>query len=132
MPKTVLIVDDDSDARAIYEEALKERGFTILTALHGAEGVHLARRHRPDLILMDIRMPVMDGWQAIQYLKSDTSTDHIPIWAVSAYVSDEELDQQPSWFQFDKLISKPIDPTKLAAEIEARIGRPAPPPEQLT
>lgn len=132
MPKTVLVVDDDSDARAIYEEALTERGFTVLTALHGAEGVHLARRHRPDLILMDIRMPVMDGWQAIQYLKSDTSTDHIPIWAVSAYVSDEELDEQPSWFQFDRLISKPVDPTQLAAEIESRIGRPAPPPEPLT
>lgn len=133
MPKTVLIVEDDSDARAIYEEALTERGFTVLIALHGAEGVHLARRHKPDLILMDIRMPVMDGWQAIEYLKSDPATAHIPIWAISAYIADEEtMEEQPSWFQFDRLVSKPVDPVALVSEIESRIGRPAPPPEPLT
>lgn len=130
MGKTVLIVEDDPDARAIYEEALAGRGYTVIAALHGAEGVHLARRHRPDLILMDIRMPVMDGWQAIQYLKSDPAVSHIPIWGISAYLSDEELEQQPSWLHFDRLIPKPIDPVALAAEIEAQIG-PPPPPQQL-
>ncbi|HEX6927386.1 MAG TPA: response regulator [Longimicrobiaceae bacterium] len=131
MSKTVLVVEDDPDARAIYEEALIERGFEVLVALHGAEGVHLARRHHPDLILMDIRMPVMDGWQAIQYLKADQSTGHIPIWGISAYLDDEELDRQPSWFQFDRLIAKPVDPGELASEIEQRIGRPPLPPEPL-
>lgn len=131
MPKTVLIVEDDADARSIYEEALTQRGYTVLMATHGAEGVHPARRHRPDLILMDIRMPVMDGWQAIQYLKADAAVSHIPIWGVSAYLSDDELENQPSWFQFDRLIPKPVDPTVLAAEIEAQIGRPPPPPQPL-
>jgi two-component system, OmpR family, alkaline phosphatase synthesis response regulator PhoP len=131
MPKTVLIVEDDPDARSIYEEALTERGYTVLTALHGAEGVHLARRHRPDLILMDIRMPVMDGWQAIQYLKSDPAISHIPIWGISAYLSDDELESQPSWLHFDRLIAKPVDPGQLTAQIEALIGRPPPPPQPL-
>ena len=131
MPKTILIVEDDPDARDIYEEALKERGFDVLKALHGAEGVHLARRHRPDLILMDIRMPVMDGWQAIQYMKSDATTSHIPIWGISAYLSDEELENQPNWFQFDRLIPKPVDPGDLADQVEAQVGGRPPPPEQL-
>lgn len=131
MRKTVLIVEDDPDARAIYEEGLTRRGFEVLTALHGAEGVHLARRHRPDLILMDIRMPIMDGWQAVQYLKSDPAINHIPIWGISAYLSDEELDAQPSWFQFDRLISKPIDPVELASDIEELIGKPPPPPRPM-
>ena len=131
MPKTILIVEDDPDARDIYEEALKERGFEVLKALHGAEGVHLARRHRPDLILMDIRMPVMDGWQAIQYMKSDATISHIPIWGISAYLSDEELENQPNWFQFDRLIAKPVDPAALADQVEAQVGGRPPPPEQL-
>lgn len=129
MAKTVLIVEDDSDARSIYEEALAERGYTVIAAMHGAEGVHLARRHRPDLILMDIRMPVMDGWQAIQYMKSDPAISHIPIWGISAYLSDDELEKQPAWLHFDRLIPKPVDPRQLANEIEGQIGRP-PPPEQ--
>jgi two-component system, OmpR family, alkaline phosphatase synthesis response regulator PhoP len=129
MPKTVLIVEDDADARSIYEEALKKRGYSVLTALHGAEGVHMARRHRPDLILMDIRMPVMDGWQAIQYLKSDPAISHIPIWGISAYLSDDELDNQPAWLHFDRLMSKPVDPGTLVNEIEEALGRP-PPPDQ--
>jgi CheY-like chemotaxis protein len=131
MPKTVLIVEDDADARSIYEEALKERGYTVLTALHGAEGVHMARRHRPDLILMDIRMPVMDGWQAIQYLKSDPAISHIPIWGISAYLSDEELENQPSWLHFDRLMSKPVDPGSLVNEIEEVLGKPPPPPQPI-
>ena len=61
VPKTVLIVEDDEDTRTVYADALRERGYRVLTATQGAEGVHLARRHRPDLILLDIRMPVMDG-----------------------------------------------------------------------
>ncbi len=133
MPKTVLIVEDDPDARSIYEEVLTERGYTVITALHGAEGVHLARRHRPDLIVMDIRMPVMDGWQAIQYLKADPAINHIPIWGISAYLSDEELESQPSWLHFDRLIPKPVDPGGLVDEIEALIGPPSPPqPPQAT
>lgn len=128
MPKVILIVEDDADARAIYEEILSERGYEVLSATHGAEGVHLARRHRPDLILMDIRMPVMDGWQAIQYMKADATVSHIPIWGVSAYVSDDELASQPNWLHFDRLIPKPIDPVELVAEIEAQIGKPPPPP----
>ena len=131
MPKTILIVEDDDDAREISREALLEKGYQVLTARQGAEGVHMARKHRPDLILMDIRMPVMDGWQASQYLKADPAVSHIPIWGISAYLSDKELESQPSWLHFDRLITKPIDPSELAREVEGLIGKPPPPPQPL-
>ncbi|HEX6069393.1 MAG TPA: response regulator [Longimicrobiaceae bacterium] len=131
MPKMILIVEDDDDAREIQREAFMEKGYQVLTARQGAEGVHMARKHRPDLILMDIRMPVMDGWQAIQYLKADPTVSHIPIWGISAYLSDEELENQPSWLHFDRLIAKPVDPAELTREVEALIGRPPPPPRPM-
>ena len=127
MPKTILLVEDDPDARAIYSEALANRGHRVLTAVHGAEGVHLARKHRPDLILMDIRMPLMDGWAAIEYVRSDPETAKIPIWAISAYPSEEEARDQPARTRFDRFIAKPIPPAELVTEVEARIDTPQEP-----
>jgi two-component system, cell cycle response regulator DivK len=124
MSKTVLLVEDDADARTIYQDALAKRGYEVITALHGAEGVHLARRVNPDLVLMDIRMPIMDGWQAIRYLKTDPATSHVPVWAISAYLA-EEVPRGPSeGVRFDRMLPKPIDPRNVVAEIEAHIGPP--------
>lgn len=61
MTKTVLIIDDDENLRDIYRAALDSRGYVVVSASHGAEGVHLARRARPNLILLDLRMPIMSG-----------------------------------------------------------------------
>jgi CheY-like chemotaxis protein len=125
MPKTVLIVEDDEDTRKIYAAALTERGYQVVTATQGAEGVHLARRHRPDLILLDIRMPVMNGWSTARYLKADVDTRHIPICAISAYdIEEEEGAGQP--VHFDCFLMKPIDPHAVVAEVERRIGPPDP------
>lgn len=126
MPKTVLIIEDDQDTRSIYETALTERGFRVRTAGQGAEGVHLARTHPPDLILLDIRMPVMDGWGAIRYLKSYPETRQIPICGISAYAPDEEELERAGEAAFDCFLLKPIDPKEVVAQIEARIGRPGP------
>jgi CheY-like chemotaxis protein len=124
MPKTVLIVEDDEDTRSIYSTAIAERGYRVLTASQGAEGVHLARRHRPDLILLDIRMPVMDGWQVMRYLKSFPHTRSIPVCAISAYAPEEEELEQIGQMEFDCFLMKPIDPRDIVAEVEARIGPP--------
>jgi CheY-like chemotaxis protein len=126
--KTILVVEDDSDARTIYREALERRGFVVLTGKNGAEGVHLSRRHRPDLILMDLRMPIMDGWAAIRYLKSDTETSGIPIWAISAFLAEEEATNRSERWGFDRLIQKPADPAEIVSLVEAYIGQPAPRP----
>ena len=124
MPRSVLIVDDDEDNRRIYSAALSERGYRVLVAKHGAEGVHIARAHRPALILLDIRMPVMDGWGAIRWLKSYPETRSIPVCAISAYAPDEEELRRVGENAFDSYLMKPLDPRDLVAEVEARIGRP--------
>lgn len=122
MRKTVLVVEDDADARAIFCEAIEQRGYRVLAGVHGAEGVHLARRHRPDLILMDIRMPVMDGDLAVRYLKSDPMISRTPVWGISAYLIEGQIDEPPKPLGFDRLIAKPANPQQVAAEIEDEIG----------
>jgi CheY-like chemotaxis protein len=123
MPKTVLVIEDDEDTREIYARALSHRGYEVLMAKQGAEGVHLARTRAPDLVLLDIRMPVMDGWQAIRYLRSYLETRRIPVCAISAFAPDDEVLEELGT-PFDCFLTKPLDPKVVVAEIEARIGAP--------
>ncbi len=122
MPKLILIVEDDEPTRDIYASALEDRGFRVILATQGAEGVHLARRHQPDLILMDLRMPIMDGIQAIRYLKSDPQTARIPVCAISAYEPDGDAPDETSPQGWDCFLTKPITPHQLVEEIERRVG----------
>jgi two-component system cell cycle response regulator DivK len=121
-PRTILIVEDDEGMRSVYADALRHRGYRVLIANHGAEGVHLARRNRPDLILLDIRMPVMDGWGAAEYLKADPQTRDVPICAISAFEARPgELNPADCRF-FDCFLMKPIEPRELVAEVDRRLG----------
>jgi CheY-like chemotaxis protein len=120
MPKTVLIVEDDCDSRELFRSALLDRGYDVVTAVHGAEGVHHARTMRPQLILMELHMPLLDGRQALRYLKSDLDTRPIPVWAISAF-GDDPL-SHPQGLDFDRTISKPVGPAEVAAEVEAFLG----------
>ena len=86
---TILVVEDDDAVREALSEVLSTAGYRVLTAVHGAEGVHLARKHRPDLIIMDLRMPIMGGWDAVRYVQTDPKTKGIPVWVVSAYQADD-------------------------------------------
>ena len=122
MRHKVLLVDDDPDARSIFGAALQERGYELILAVNGAEAVHLARRHKPDLILMDIRMPVMDAWEALKYLRSDHKTAGKPIWAISAYL-DQESGSQGLGNSFDRLFAKPLDPHVLVEAVDGYFGR---------
>ena len=83
---TVLIVDDDPDQHTVCGVFLEHAGFTVLHAFDGQEGVEVARLHLPDLVLMDIRMPRVDGGVARRTLAADAATAHIPVVAVSADV----------------------------------------------
>lgn len=120
--KTILIIEDDADTREIYRAALEDRGYRVIIASQGAEGVHLARRSSPDLILLDIRMPILDGWGAARYLKSDPETRNIPICAISAYESEEEGAATSARVDFDCFLMKPIAPELIVAEVQARVG----------
>jgi CheY-like chemotaxis protein len=126
MPKTVLIIEDDEDTRTIYTEGLQDAGYRVIGARNGAEGVHLARTSRPQLILLDIRMPVMDGLDALRYLRSLRETERIPICGISAHSLSEEEQSRAGAMSFDCFLMKPIDPRDVVAEVLSQIG----PPEQ--
>lgn len=119
----MLIVEDNEDTRTIYGAALAERGYRVLAATHGAEGVHIARTRRPDLMLLDIRMPVMNRWAAARYLKSYPETRGIPICAISAYALEAEEDKLVERY-VKCFLMKPVDPRRVVEEVERRIGSP--------
>jgi two-component system, cell cycle response regulator DivK len=122
MARLILIVEDDADTRTIYTRALEAHGYDVIAATQGAEGVHLARRHLPDLILMDLRMPVMDGVEAVRYLKADPQTSNIPVCAISAHELGDDAPNPEDALVWDCILTKPIDPAVLVEEITKRIG----------
>jgi CheY-like chemotaxis protein len=121
--KTVLIVEDNEDNRLIYSQYLTHGGFRVLEASNGAEGVDVARRERPDIVLMDISMPVMDGLTATRVLKADEALRSIPVIALTAHAmaSDEAMAREAGC---DGYISKPVMPKDVRAEVERWIGPP--------
>ena len=108
MEKVILIVEDEEKNLKLFRDLLQVSGYTTLEATDGKQGVELAREKKPDLILMDIQMPVMDGFEATKLLKNDDVTKDIPIVALTAYAmqGDEEKMREAG---FDGYISKPID-----------------------
>jgi len=108
MEKVILIVEDDPKNLKLFRDLIQVSGYTTLEATDGKQGVELAREKKPDLILMDIQMPVMDGFEATKLLKNDDVTKDIPIVALTAYAmqGDEEKMREAG---FDGYISKPID-----------------------
>lgn len=124
-PKTVLLVEDNEDNRIIYATALRYAGYLVLEAITGTDGVRQARDGRPDLILMDISVPELDGWEATTLLKSDALTRHIPIIAVTAHAlpGDEERSLAAGC---DGYLAKPLPPAMLIAEVDRRFGKTTP------
>lgn len=120
----ILIVEDDEDTRKIYKIGLENHGYRVVTASHGAEGVAIARRQRPDIILMDIRMPVMDGHAALHYLRSDSNTSKIPVLAISAYFTPSSGNGHLGRRGFDEVLVKPAELTAVVAAVERTIGLP--------
>lgn len=118
--KTILIVDDSESICESIAFLLEIEGHATLTALDGREGVRKAREHRPDAILLDIMMPVMDGWGAIRELKSSPETARIPVLALTALkLSQRELDEAG----FDGYLAKPVPPHRLVGELARACGQ---------
>lgn len=121
-PPLVLVVDDAADARALYGEYLEYLGFRVETACDGAEAIRSAQREWPAIIIMDLAMPEVDGWQAIKRLKSNPMTAEIPIVALSANAFGEEP-QRAREAGADLCLSKPCLPSQLARVIRAMLVR---------
>src|SRR5882724_3384824 len=120
--KTVLLVEDNEDNRIVYSTILRHFGYTVTEALNGEEGIAKARSERPDLILMDISIPIIDGWEATQVLKHDPLTRDIPIIALTAHAlaSDREKAMEVGC---DGYLAKPCEPRAVVAEVQRFLGK---------
>jgi len=116
MPK-ILLVEDNEMNRDMLSRRLERKGYTITLALDGAEGLQKARAEVPDIILMDMSLPVLDGWEATRQLKADEATRRIPIIALTAHAmaNDEQRAREAGCDDFD---TKPIELPRLLAKIE--------------
>ena len=120
--KTVLIIEDDPVVRGILELNLVDEGYTIISAEDGMEGVRTATEKLPGIILMDMRLPGLTGWEATQRLKSQPETNHIPIVALTAQSTSEDL-RRCFEAGCDAFMTKPIQFTQLFTKIEMLINR---------
>ena len=121
MSKTILVVEDTEDNRQILRDLLGAAGYTLVEAVDGAEGVAKAAEHKPDLILMDIQLPVMDGYEATRRIKADPALKSIPVIAVTSYaLSGDEAKARDAGC--DGYIAKPFSPRQMLAKVREIIG----------
>lgn len=113
----ILLVEDNEMNRDMLSRRLQRRGYAVVTAQDGEKGLSLAHSESPDLILMDISLPVLDGWEATRRLKANPSTRHIPIIALTAHamVTDREKAAEVGCDDYD---TKPVDFSRLSEKIE--------------
>ena len=121
MPKKILVVEDTEDNRQILRDLLRMAGYDMVEAHDGAQGVAMAVEHRPDLILMDIQMPVMDGYEATRRIKAIPELKAIPIVAVTSYAlsGDEQKTRDAGC---DAYIAKPYSPRQMLAKVREILG----------
>jgi len=118
----ILIVEDDRDIVEMVEYNLREEGYITVSALNGEDGINLARSEQPDLIILDIMLPVIDGFEVCRILKSDDKTSHIPIIILSA--KSQETDKVVGLeLGADDYVTKPFSPRELIARIRAIMRR---------
>ena len=112
----ILIVEDQSELRALYVQYLAISGFDVIEAGNGAEAITVTTAQSPDVVLMDLSLPVIDGWEATRRLKSDLRTAHIPVVALTAHDGSGELERATS-AGCDWLVPKPCPPDALITEV---------------
>jgi CheY-like chemotaxis protein len=117
MPK-ILIVEDNEMNRDMLSRRLERRGFEVVIAVDGGEGVAMARSESPDLVLMDMSLPVMNGWEATQAIRADAATAHLPVIALTAHSmpGDREKAMEAGCNDYD---TKPVDLPRLLAKMAA-------------
>ena len=118
---TILIVEDNELNRDMLSRRLRTRGYDVLLAVDGEDGIDVARTSAPDLILMDMSLPVVDGWEATRRLKATPALKHIPVIALTAHAmsSDREKALEAGCAEYD---TKPIELPRLLGKMEALLG----------
>jgi CheY-like chemotaxis protein len=119
--RTVLLVEDNEDNRMIYSTMLRHVGLVVHEATDGAQGLAMARTATPDVILMDISVPVVDGWEATRRLKADPATAHIPVIALTAHALPSDR-QRATEVGCDAYLAKPCPPQEVARTVTRLLG----------
>ena len=120
MPK-ILLVEDNEMNRDMLSRRLQRKGYEVVLAVDGQNGVEMTKTEAPDLVLMDMSLPVLDGWEATRRLKADAATRHIPVIALTAHAmsSDREKALEAGCDDYD---TKPVELARLLGKIEALLS----------
>lgn len=120
VPRTILVVDDFADTRLLLRTWLERRGFRVVEAENGLQAINQAETETPDLIIMDMQMPQLDGLSATRRIRSLKSMDSVPIVAVSAYGADQFREQALA-AGCDEYVSTPFEPATLEGIIRSLV-----------
>lgn len=123
----LLLVEDNEMNRDMLSRRLEKRGHTVLIAVDGAAGVAQAKSQLPELILMDMSLPVIDGWEATRQLKADPATAKIPVIALTAHAMESDRDKALA-AGCDDFDTKPVELPRLLVKIDELLKRATPPP----
>ncbi len=121
----ILLVEDHQEIWDFLSRRLKRRGYEVLIAEDGQQGLDMARTESPDLLLLDMNLPVMDGWTVAQTLKGEAATKHIPIIALTAHAMAGDRDKAIA-AGCDDYHAKPVDFSQLLNQIEAALATRSP------
>jgi CheY-like chemotaxis protein len=119
----ILLVEDNEMNRDMLSRRLTRRGFEVIFAVNGQEGVDLAASERPDIILMDMSLPVLDGWEATRRVKADDTTSRVPIIGLTAHAMSGDREKAIA-AGCDDYDTKPVEIERLIGKIERLLGAP--------
>jgi two-component system cell cycle response regulator DivK len=118
----ILVIEDYRDNREVAELILRDAAYAVTSASNGLQGVQLATRVQPDLILMDLALPLLNGWEATRRLKASPATEHIPVVAFTAHVTQDEIEQAQA-VGCIAVIAKPFEVDAFLAQIAAILAQ---------
>lgn len=118
---TILLVEDNEMNRDMLSRRLEKKGYAVIMAVDGREGIAFAEKHKPDLILMDMSLPEVDGWEATRHIKSNSETKSIPLIALTAHAmaGDKEKALEAGCDDYD---TKPVDFARLLEKIQKALA----------
>jgi DNA-binding response OmpR family regulator len=120
--QVILIADDDEDILQLVAFRLERSGYTVVRATNGEEALQAAREHVPDLAVLDVRMPKLDGYEVTRAIRADEATRHVPVILLTAKVQDGDV-QQGFDAGADDYVRKPFSPQELRSRVQAILGR---------
>jgi len=122
MPKTILIIEDEEILLGLLQKKLKQEGYNVLVAREGREGLSEMKKQKPDLVLLDIVMPIMDGFEVIKAMKADEEIKDIPVIIISNSGQPVELNKAKELGVKDWLIKTEFDPQEVVEKVKKQIG----------